>query len=187
MNEPVANVEQAAAWNGDDGRDWTEYEAQFNATLLRQTPYLMDAASIQMTDRVLDVGCGCGETTRLAGRSAWDGHAHGIDLSGPMLERAAAHAQAEGLTNVTFEQGDAQVHPFTPDSYDVAISRYGAMFFGDQAAAFRNIARALQPGGRIAILTWQPLDLNPWMQAIRQALAAGRELPTPPAGGVGPF
>ena len=62
-------------------------------------------------------------------------------------------AQAEGLTNARFEQGDAQVYPFETGTYDLALSRFGAMFFVDPVAAFQNIARALRPGGRLVVLT----------------------------------
>ena len=63
-----------------------------------------------------------------------------------MLDYARRRAAEEGVTNVTFEQADAQIHPFEPGAFDVAISRTGAMFFGDHAAAFTNIGRALRSG-----------------------------------------
>ena len=104
-----------------------------------------------------------------------------------MLERARARAEAEGLANVEFVQADAQVHPFEDGAFDVAVSSFGAMFFNDQVAAFANIARALRPGGRLAVLTWQGLDRNEWLQALRAALAMGRTLGAPPNGAPGPF
>jgi hypothetical protein len=61
------------------------------------------------------------------------------------------------------------------------------MFFADADAAHRNIAGALKPGGRVALQSWQPLDKNPWLVALRTALAAGRDLPAPPNGTPGPF
>ncbi|MGP3913217.1 class I SAM-dependent methyltransferase [Nonomuraea sp. 10N515B] len=101
---------------------------------------------------MLDVGCGTGQTTRLAARTAPHGHALGVDLSEPMLARARATAIAEGITNLRFEQGDAQVHPFPEGGFDVAISRGGIMFFADPVAAFANIGRALRPSGRLAFV-----------------------------------
>jgi SAM-dependent methyltransferase len=104
-----------------------------------------------------------------------------------MLERARQQARVDGLTNVGFEQADAQVHPFDEHAFDVAISRFGAMFFADPVAAFANIGQALRPGGRLALLAWRPLAANEWLSAIRGALAAGRILPEPPVGAPGPF
>jgi SAM-dependent methyltransferase len=183
----IANTEQAAAWNGDDGRDWTENEEKYNAAVRRHTQVLLNRAAIGEAADVLDIGCGCGETTRLAARRAIRGSALGVDISELMIARAADRARTEGLTNAEFAQGDAQVYQFRPGAYDVAISRYGAMFFGDPEAAFQNIGKGLTAGGSLAILTWQGLDRNHWMQVVRNALAAGRDLPTPPPGGCGPF
>ena len=183
----IANVDMAAAWDGDEGtdwsRDWERYDLGVRAHHLR----LMDAAAITRAERVLDVGCGNGQTTRDAARSAAEGSALGVDLSSVMLARAREIAQHENLTNVTFERADAQVHPFEPASYDVAMSRFGAMFFGDPVAAFINIARGLRPGGRLVLMSWQRLENNEWLVAIRRALAVGRELPSPPVSVPGPF
>ena len=79
----------------------------------------------------------------------------GIDVSAPMLERARRLAVDEELDNVDYELGDAQAHPFDPGQYDVAISRFGTMFFSDPATAFGNIARALRVGGGLVVLVWQ--------------------------------
>jgi SAM-dependent methyltransferase len=182
-----SNAEQAAAWNGDDGRDWTDNEEKYNTAVRGHTQVLFDRAPIGDRANVLDIGCGCGETTRLAAQRALRGSAFGVDISEPMIARAADRARAKSIANVAFAQGDAQVYRFRPGAYDVAVSRYGAMFFGDPDAAFRNIGTAVRAGGSLTILTWQSLDRNPWMQAIRNALAAGRDLPTPPPGGCGPF
>ena len=183
----IANVDQAAAWDGDDGDDWTEYEEQYNASTRPHTVRLIDAARIGHADRVLDIGCGCGETTRQVARIARDGGALGVDLSSRMLARARERSQAEGLENVRFERADAQVYPFEAEAFDVAISRYGVMFFGDPVQAFQNVRRALRPGGHLAFLAWQPPDRNEWMSELVSALAVGRALPTPPIGAPGPF
>ena len=104
-----------------------------------------------------------------------------------MLDVARRRAAGEGLTNVTFTQADAQVQPFGAAAFDLALSRTTAMFFGDPAAAFANLARALGRSGRLVLLVWQDLDQQEWMLEIRTALAAGRDLPVPPAGAPGPF
>ncbi len=111
----------------------------------------------------------------------------GVDLSGQMIELARRLAAGQGIANARFEQADAQIHPFPAASFDVAISRTGTMFFGDPTAAFANIARALRPGGRLAMLVWQGPEVNEWIRELTGALAAGRELPVPPSGAPGPF
>jgi SAM-dependent methyltransferase len=104
-----------------------------------------------------------------------------------MIERARQLAADAGITNVAYEQVDAQIHPFARASFDVAISRTGAMFFGDSEAAFRNIARALRRGGRFVSLHWQGVAENEWFVHFTTALAAGRELPQPPPTAPSPF
>jgi SAM-dependent methyltransferase len=181
------NAEMASAWNGEEGEDWAARADRFDAASAAFDPALLDAAAVAAADRVLDVGCGAGISTRAAARVAVDGHATGIDLSAPLLAEARRRSAAAGLTNTTFVEGDAQVHPFEPASFDVAVSRFGAMFFGDPVAAFTNLARALRPGGRLAVLSWQPLARNEWLLVLRRTLAAGRPLPEPPGDAPGPF
>lgn len=183
----VANSDQADAWNGPQGAHWAANDERYNRSIRRHTRRLLEAARIAAAERVLDVGCGCGETTREAARLASPGRALGVDLSAPMLAVARQRSQAEGLANVSFEQADAQVHPFPEQAFDLLLSRFGVMFFADRVAAFANLRRALRPGGRLALLSWQRPDQNEWMVAIRGALAAGRVLPGPPVGGPGPF
>jgi SAM-dependent methyltransferase len=148
---------------------------------------LVERAAIAGHDRVLDVGCGNGETARAAARAASDGSVLGVDLSSRMLERARELAAVERLTNLHFERADAQVHDFAAESFDVVVSRFGAMFFADRDAAFANIARAMRRDGRFVTVAWQDVDHNEWIRTVRTALAVGRELPSPPVGGPGPL
>ncbi|UBU12259.1 class I SAM-dependent methyltransferase [Nonomuraea gerenzanensis] len=152
----IANTQQAEAWNGWEGQHWADNPGYYNGMLDGFNEALFTAAAIQPDDQVLDIGCGTGRTTLLAAGRAARGTALGIDLSAPMLERARADAAAQGVTNAVFEQGDAQVHAFAEGKYDVVISRGGVMFFADLVAGFTNIARALRPGGRLAIITSVP-------------------------------
>ncbi|GAB3842240.1 class I SAM-dependent methyltransferase [Dactylosporangium cerinum] len=151
----------------------------FDSELSRLSAVLCDAWDIRPGERVLDVGCGAGQTTREAARAAQAGRVLGVDVSAAAVERA--RTRAEGLDNVTFECADAQVHDFAPGSFDVVISRFGTMFFADPVAAFTNIGRALRPGGRLVMLVWQARDRNEWAVTIRQALAV-----TGPAADDGP-
>ncbi len=181
------NAAQLRAWDGDEGRRWVTHADVLERSTAGYDAALWEAAALTPADRVLDVGCGTGSTTRAAARQASAGTVLGVDLSGPMLEVARRRAAAEGLTNVSFLQADAQVHPFPEASVDVVVSRTGAMFFADPVAAFTNLARALRPGGRLALLVWQGADRNEWFGAFTTALAAGREPPAPPPGAPGPF
>jgi SAM-dependent methyltransferase len=183
----IANVEQAAAWDGPEGAHWTEFADQYDASLREYASPLLRVADIGADESVLDIGCGTGASTRSAARSASRGHVVGIDLSAEMLAKARSDAAAQGLANVTFVQGDAQVYPFDDAVFDVSISRFGVMFFGDPVAAFTNVGRGLRAGGRLAWLVWRTLAENEWFSEIRRAVAVGRDLPTPPPGAPGPF
>jgi SAM-dependent methyltransferase len=181
------NTEQFRAWDGDEGGYWAEHAQRFDRALDAYHEPFMAAAEIGRTDRVLDIGCGTGQTTRDAARRAQDGTALGVDLSSRMIELARRLAVEQRVPNARFEQADVQVHPFVTEAFDLAISRTGTMFFGDLTAAFANIARALRPGGRLVMLVWQGPEPNEWIQELSGALAAGRDLPRPPIGVPGPF
>jgi len=178
-----ANAEQAAEWDGPAGAHRTRHAAVFDAEARPHNERLRAAAGIAPRDHVLDVGCGTGQTTRDAARAAAEGSALGIDLSAQMLEHARRISREEGLRNVSFEQADAQVHRFPAAAFDVAISRFGSMFFADPVAAFSNIGHALRPGGRLVLMVWQARERNEWTTAIRQAVAGEMAVPPPPAGG----
>ncbi|HXY91009.1 MAG TPA: methyltransferase domain-containing protein, partial [Acidimicrobiia bacterium] len=150
-----SNADAARAWDGEDGAHWVEHADRYDRSLARYDERFMAAARIGAGTRVLDVGCGNGQNTRAAARLAVGGEAVGIDLSSALIENARRLAAAEALTNATFVQGDAQIYPFDAASFDVVISRTGAMFFGDPVAAFANLRRALRPGGTLVLLTWQ--------------------------------
>jgi SAM-dependent methyltransferase len=182
-----SNAEALRAWDGADGAYWAENEAVFDAGLERHDRPFFEAAAIGVAERVLDIGCGNGQTTREAARRAPHGEALGVDLSSQMIERARLRAAQQGIANAHFLQADAQVHPFDEQAFDVAISRTGAMFFGDPVAAFASIARALRPGGRLVLLTWQEPSRNHWIRDFLAAVAAGRDLPSPPPDAPGPF
>jgi SAM-dependent methyltransferase len=136
----------------------------FDQEMRRHNDRLRAAAAIQRGERVLDVGCGAGQTSLEAARAG--GRVLGVDVSERMLERA--RQRAEG---VEFVLADAQVHPFERASFDVVISRCGLMFFADPDAAFRNIASALRPGGRLVGLIWQRYEDNEWATALNVSRA----------------
>ena len=185
--QDVVNVEQAEAWNGPEGEHWAAHGEHAPSDI---DVAVLDAAGVGDADRVLDVGCGTGQTTLAAARRARSGHAVGLDLSGPQLARARALAREARLANVTFEQGDAQVHPLPAGGFDVAISRFGVMFFADPVAAFANVGRALAPGGRLAFVCPQAAADQPWfveplagLEAALPATGADGDDPGDPGAG----
>jgi SAM-dependent methyltransferase len=157
----------------DSGASPMDYDAELR--LLNEV--LRRAYGIERHDHVLDIGCGAGQTTREAARLAAEGGALGADLSAEAIARARGLAQAEGIRNVTFEHADAQVHPFPSGRFDLAISRFGTMFFVDPVAAFANIGRALRPAGRLVMMVWQGHEQNEWSLAIEEALGGSRAAP----------
>jgi SAM-dependent methyltransferase len=156
----------------------------YDAELRAHHEHLRAAYGISPGDEVLDIGCGTGLTTREAARAAVPGRVVGVDVSERMLERARQLTATERLDNVRYELGDAQVHSFGPAGFDVAISRFGTMFFSDPAAAFANIAAALRPEARLVLLVWQRHEHNEWARAIDAALGDAAQPPQP---GADPF
>jgi SAM-dependent methyltransferase len=142
---------------------------------------LLEIAKAQPAETVVDVGCGCGASSLALARCVGDvGSVTGVDISGPMLAHARLRAEADGLNQLRFLQGDAQVHPFEEASVDLVTSRFGIMFFENFESAFRNLHRALKPGGRIAFMCWRPALENPWMTIPLMAAGQFVELPAPP-------
>lgn len=176
----TANREQTAHWNSEAGAGhWVTHQARHDRMLAPFLSMILDEAAIIPGDRVLDVGCGCGATTRAAARLAAPAAVAGIDLSAGMLAQARADAQSAQLSNVSFVQGDAQVYPLGPASFDVVISRFGLMFFDDPVAAFSNLRQAAKPGGRLVFVCWQQMTANPWLLIPGAALAEHVPLPEP--------
>jgi ubiquinone/menaquinone biosynthesis C-methylase UbiE len=159
----------------------------YDAELRMHNEILRRSYGIGPHDRVLDIGCGAGQTTRDAARLAMAGSVLGVDVSPLMIERARRLTKAAGLRNVTFEQADAEHHGFTAERFDVAISRFGTMFFTDAIAGFRNIARAIHPNGRLVMMVWQDHHRNEWSVSIHRALATGAGMPIRSLGAPDPF
>ncbi|WP_328445067.1 class I SAM-dependent methyltransferase [Amycolatopsis sp. NBC_00438] len=171
----VVNTAQAEAWNGYEGEHWASHADRYDGVNGGFNASVLDL--VTRSDRVLDIGCGNGQLTRLAAARA--ASATGVDLSGPML--TTARARSSSLTNITFEQGDAQIHPFPEGAFDLATSRFGVMFFADPVAAFTNIHRALRPGGRLAFLCMTALA-NTDLGRVFGAMAPYLPQPTGPDG-----
>jgi SAM-dependent methyltransferase len=157
----AANAAMQRHWNEVAGPRWVARAGVQEARNVEVAALLQAAARPRPGERVLDVGCGTGATALpFAAAVAPGGHVTGIDISEPMLGQARKNLAAHGAANVSLVLADAQTHRFAPDSYDLAISRFGVMFFADPVAAFANICGGLRPGGRLCIAVWASIADN---------------------------
>jgi ubiquinone/menaquinone biosynthesis C-methylase UbiE len=144
----------------------------YDAELKRLDECFRAALKVGSRDRVLDIGCGAGQSTREAARAAREGSVVGVDISEDMLQVARRRSAEEGLRNVEFVLADAQDHAFPAAHFDLCISRSGVMFFADPIAAFARIAGAMRPDARLVLMVWQGRERNQWSTAIQRALVA---------------
>lgn len=171
------NADQLAFWNGPGGPIWVARQEHTDMVLAPVTDALLAFAAPDDGERVLDVGCGCGASTLEFARAVGPtGHVTALDISAPMLAEGEARADAAGITNITWQQADAATAAL--DEFDLLVSAFGAMFFGDPAAAFTHIRGAAGPGARLALVCWRSLAENPWMEVPMRA-AAGHLPPRP--------
>lgn len=184
-----ANAKQVEEWNNATGQRWLERHERIDRQIAPFGRRAMDRAAIQRGQRILDVGCGCGETTLELGRRVGDaGFVLGVDVSRVLVDAARRVARDANVLNVRFEEADAQTYPFPTASFDLVFSRFGIMFFDDPEAAFRNFGSALRPGGRIAFVCWPAPQENLFITIPLGAAARHISLPEPgEADAPGPF
>lgn len=128
------------------------------------------ALPLRRGDRVLDVGCGWGDTAiELAERVGPDGSVVGLDCCGAFLDAGRADAKAAGLTNLSFLEADVQTYPFRP-VHDFCFSRFGTQFFESPVEGLRNMRRALKPDGLMTMIVWRAREDNPWLGLSKQVL-----------------
>jgi SAM-dependent methyltransferase len=163
------NEAQAEFWNSSVGLTWADLQAQLDRQLQPLGAAGLDALSPQPGEVILDIGCGCGDTSfALAEAVGPAGFVLGLDISEPMLDVARQRA-AESPVAPDFLRADAQTADLGAARFDAAFSRFGVMFFSDPTAAFANIRHMLKPGGRLAFVCWRsPMD-NPWMSVPVQS------------------
>lgn len=162
------NAEQIDFWNGPAGRRWVSRQEDQDILLRPITSRALERASVQPGARIVDIGCGCGGTTIELGKLVGpEGRVLGIDVSAPMLARAAERLPP-GLP-VEFLRADATTHSFPLADFDLLFSRLGVMFFAEPARSFANLRTALRPGGRLVFVCFRTPRENPWMMIPLQA------------------
>lgn len=178
-----ANADQSAFWNAQPGQNWVAFQSALDAQMSEVGDALLAAADPRPGEHALDIGCGAGgSTVPLAAAVGPSGRVTGLDVSAPLLARAEERRRALGLATLSLVEADAQDYPFDSASADLAVSRFGVMFFADPVAAFTNIARALRPAGRLVFAAWAGPEHNPWFSIPQEAAVArlGPVAPTPP-------
>jgi SAM-dependent methyltransferase len=184
------NLEATEAWNGPLFEIWIEYRDIVAEGLHDHGEAALAANPPREGDRVLDIGCGLGDTTvRLAGLVGSAGHAHGVDVAERMIDVAIEEAAEAGIENVSFAACDVELTKFER-SFEYAFSRMGTMFFANPVAALRNVREALVPGGLLNMVVWRRKLDNEFMHRAELVVAAYLEEPEEydvPRCGPGPF
>ncbi|WP_299619222.1 class I SAM-dependent methyltransferase [Pelagibius sp.] len=176
-------------WNEILVPKFTRFKHILVGGLTHHSEAIFPSLPVKQGERVLDVGCGFGDTAiQLARRVGPQGAVTGIDCCDAFLEFGRKDAAAAGLSNVTFIEGDVQSHAFEP-VHDFVFSRFGTMFFENPVVGLRNMRTALKPGGLMTMIVWRSIDDNPWLGLPKQVVL--EYLPQPGADartcGPGPF
>jgi SAM-dependent methyltransferase len=158
---------------------WEKHAATLRVMFAPITEALIEAAAISAGQRVLDIAGGAGEPSltiaRVVGPS---GHVVCTDAVAEMVATARREAARQGLQNIAFQQCLADSLPFADDSFEVVVSRLGAMFFPDPAIALREMLRVAKPGGRLALVVWDAREFNPFFHLVTDVMA--RYIESPP-------
>jgi ubiquinone/menaquinone biosynthesis C-methylase UbiE len=164
------NEEAQRAWDGVLFDRFVKFRHLVVGTLARHGEEALRMLPPQPGDRVLDIGCGFGDTTVAIGALVGaGGSALGVDISPRFIEAAREEAEAAGMANVRYEVADVQASGFD-ETFDYAFSRFGTMFFANPVPALRNVRKALAPGGRLTMVVWRRREDNPWVYEAEQVV-----------------
>jgi ubiquinone/menaquinone biosynthesis C-methylase UbiE len=175
MTEPNDTLEK---WR-ETSEHWTKHSDIIKEMFAPLTEALIHETGIREGNSVLDVAGGAGEPSlTIAERLGPGGSVMCTDAIAEMVEAARAEAASRGLTNVEFRQCTAESLPFADESFDVVVSRLGAMFFPDPSAACTEMLRVTKPGGAIGFVVWHKSELNPFCHIVSDVVA--RHVPADP-------
>lgn len=175
-------------WAGDAGKRWLANLDSLEKMIEPIGQALIERAQFKAGETVVDIGCGGGWTSRqIAQQTSPDGHVLGLDISADLIHIATQRAAQAGLSNLSFNTGDAA--SVMPDHapFDRLFSRFGCMFFPDPYQAFSNLRQMLKPGGRLDIAVWAPVTQNPWVWQMMVIAKNHVTLPKPIPRAPGPF
>ncbi len=186
----AGNREATDAWSGPLFERWVRFRPYVAEGLGAHAEVALAAHPPAAGDRVLDIGCGFGDTTRRLAELAGDGgEAVGIDISGPFVDLAREEAEAAAIANVSYRLGDVQVADLD-GPFDYVFSRMGVMFFASPVQALRNVREAMRPGGRLCVVVWRRKLDNGWIWEAEQVVDKYLDHPEEtdePTCGPGPF
>jgi SAM-dependent methyltransferase len=184
------NAEAIQAWDGPLFDRWVKFRHVVTTGLGAHGDEALRLVPPQEGQRVLDIGCGLGDTTQqIAAMVGPTGEAVGVDAAERFVETATVETAEAGVENAKFFTADVQVDPLG-GPYDMAYSRMGTMFFISPVAALRNVRQSLVPGGKLAMVVWRRREDNLWLfraQQIVEGIVQKPEESDQPTCGPGPF
>lgn len=185
----VQNAEQIEEWNGALGQRWVEMQREIDGIVVPFGDAALKAAAPQPGERVVDIGCGCGDTSiELARRVGAEGMVLGVDVSKPMLDVARSRGALERFANLAFRDADASEAQLPADT-DLLFSRFGVMFFSQASSAFGHMRKSLRAGGRCVFVCWRTPRDNTWAMTPLAAARKAMDITPAPAdpNAPGPF
>ncbi|WP_240007499.1 class I SAM-dependent methyltransferase [Pseudaquidulcibacter saccharophilus] len=160
------NQKQIAYWNGEVGNKWDEYHHEIDEMLEEFSIVLLDEIGNCHNKSILDIGCGAGTISYSLAKNG--AKVFGADVSKSLL--ANAQSKQENKINPRFELCDVTDYQFIPDYFDLAVSRFGVMFFDDSVTSFKNIHNSMKPNAKLIFIAWQSPQENEWIMVTKNAL-----------------
>ena len=158
------NLKQKEFWSGSGGDVWVNKQSEMDIMLNPLGTKAISKLDLSKATKIIDIGCGCGATTLEIAKQLEEGEIIGIDISEPMLARAAKNASDQSLSNANFQVLDVQVDDM-PSDFDIAFSRFGVMFFENPIDAFKNIHNSIEDGGSLHFMCWTNVMENEFFTA----------------------